>query len=123
MATKFNMIRDINGFNGFGLQFSDTNSKVELAINTATSLTVPGSMGMGSNGISATSQWIAIFQYDPGSTVWVANNTTASLPATSSFVSTLSQMLPTARLVSGGDVLSFISAQTAEVGVSFYAIS
>lgn len=122
MTTKFNMLRDINGYNGFGLQFSDDNFKTILAANTEQHFTVPSAMTMGANGISTSALYIAIFSYDPGSSVWVANNTTAAV-ASGSFTNTLSQLNPTARLVKGADVLSFITANTnVNVCVSLYCI-
>lgn len=116
MTTLFNMIRDINGYNGFGLPFSDTGFQTTLAQNVAQPYTIPLS-------ISANySKYIAIFSFDPGLRIFVANNTTAEVPG-SSFASTVSELNPTARLVKGGDVLSFITPDTAAyVNVKLYAI-
>lgn len=124
MTTKFNMVRDINGFNGFGLPFTDTAYSATLAASTEQKITVPSSSGMGGNGVSYSAQWIAVFNYEAGSTVWVANNTTAAVPAGGTFAATLSEMNPAARYVKGGDVLSFITAGTGiDVSVSFYSIT
>lgn len=123
MATPFNMTRDINGFNGYGLKFSDTKSSVTLASATDTSLTVPGAMAMGGNGISTTSQWLAVFSYQPGANIYVALNQTAASPSGASFADTTSDHLPAARLVNGGDVLHFFTNDTsADVTVLFYSI-
>lgn len=124
MATKFNMTRDINGYNGFGLQFTDTAFSATLAINTDTSLTVPSTSGMGGFGISASSLWLAIFTFTPGSSVWVALNTTAAKPVGASFAATASELNPAARLVQGGDVIHFFCASAnVDVSVLFYSIS
>lgn len=124
MPTKFNMTRDINGYNGFGLEFTDTAYSAKLAINTDTSLTVPASSGMGGYGISSKSLWIAIFSFTPGSSVWVALNAAAAVPAGAGFASTSSELNPAARLVKGGDVLHFFCASASvDVSVIFYSIS
>lgn len=124
MATKFNMTRDINGYNGFGLAFTDTAYSATLAATTDTSFTVPSSMGMGGNGFFSSSEWLAIFEYTPGSEVWVAVNTTAAVPAGASFAATASEMNPAARLVKGGDVLHFKTASANNsVSVLLYSLS
>ena len=124
MATKFNMVRDINGYNGFGLQFTDTAYSATLATSTNTTLTVPSNSGMGGNGFQSSSTWIAIFSFDSGSNVWVANNVAAELPSGAAFVETSSELNPKARLVKGGDVLNFISDGTdVNISVMFYSLS
>lgn len=123
MATKFAMTRDINGYNGFGLQFTDTAYSATLATSTDTTLTVPDGSTMGGAGFSADAQpvLIAIFSYTPGESVWVAINDTAEVPAGASFAATISELNPSARQVQGGDVLHFISDGTdVVVSVSFY---
>ena len=112
MTTKFNMIRDINGYNGFGLQFSDSNFNTILATGVAQTVTAP----------TDNEYYLAIFAFEPGARVWVAKNTTAAVPS-SSVAATNSILNPVARLVSSGDTLSFITNDTTvEIGVSFYAI-
>jgi hypothetical protein len=124
MPTKFNMTRDINGYNGFGLQFTDTSYSATLAASTDTSVTVPSTTGMGGFGISASSLWLAVFSFDPGTSVWVALNTAAAAPAGASFATTSSELNPAARLVKGGDVIHFFSTGTAvNVNVAFWSIS
>lgn len=111
--TIFSMIRDINGYNGFGLPFAYDNEQTTLASNVEQHFTIPANY----------EYWIAVFSVEPGSNVFIANNATAEVPG-SSFAATASQLLPQARLVKGGDVLSFITPDTAAyVGVSLYAIS
>lgn len=109
------MTRDINGYNGFGLPFSDTNYSATITTGTATSLTVPGN--------SVCTVFLAIFSFTPGGSVYVANNETAAIPAGGSFASTTSVLNPTARVCNAGDVLSFITADTSDdVQVSFYGL-
>jgi hypothetical protein len=112
MTTKFNMTRDINGYNGFGLAFSDTNYNTTLAAGVAQSLTIP----------SDSAYYLVVFAFEPGATIWVADNQTAVVPGVS-FAATFSDLNPAARLVKAGDVLSFITSDTtAVIGVSLYAV-
>lgn len=113
MTTPFSMTRDINGYNGFGLEFSDSNQGTTLATGVAQSFTVSGGKA----------KYLAVFSFEPGASVWVAKNTPAALP-TGAFASVDSIQNPTARVVRQGDTLSFITnATTAYVGVTLYAIS
>jgi hypothetical protein len=113
---KFSMSRDVNGFNGFGLNFSDIMYNTTLADGVEQHFTIPiGSVD--------SPRFLAIFSYEPGGVVWVANNNTASGPGVS-FATTLSELNPTARVVKSGDVLSFITTDTTlEVGVTLYELS
>jgi hypothetical protein len=112
MSTKFNMTRDINGYNGFGLMFAGDNYATTLATGVEQTLTVPDNYN----------NWLAVFSFEPGSTVYISRNATATVPG-GSFALTTSQLIPTARQVQGGDVLHFITNDTtAAVGVSFYAL-
>lgn len=128
MATKFNMTKDVAGYNGFGLVPTDTAYSATLAVSTDTSLTIPSSSSIGGaayynkqNTTLAADQGkprlIAIIVSDPGESVWVAKNTAASVPAGSTFAATASAMNPAAYEVIGGDVLHFFTA-TANVQVS-----
>lgn len=112
MTTPFSLTRDINGYNGFGLAFSDTNNQVTLAASVEQHFTIP----------SDAPYYLIIFGIEPGAAIWVANNATATLPS-GSIAGTLSQLNPSARFVKGGDVISMITPDTtAEVGVSIYAL-
>jgi hypothetical protein len=114
MITNFYMIRDINGYNGFGLPFSNSNYSATIT-GAATTLTVPSN--------TTKTPFLAVFSFEPGAAVWVALNNTATLPAGATLVATNSVLNPAARWVEEGDVLSFItSGVTAIVGVTFYAI-
>lgn len=123
MPTPFSMTRDINGYNGFGLQFSLDKYSATLATGVDTTLTVPAGGPLGSGTNFTTNRYIAIFSYEPGSTVWVALNGTAAVPAGGTFASTTSELLPTARFVKSGDILHFKTADaSAVVGVTFYVL-
>lgn len=126
MTTSFQMSRDINGFNAFGIVFTDVAYSATLASDTDTPLIVPSSAAIGGSsytglGTISKPRLIAIFVYTPGAEVWVANNSSASVPAGASFVLTNSELNPAAREVRGGDVLHFYTAGSAvSVSVIFY---
>lgn len=113
----FIMTKDINGLNGFGLPFADSKVSTTLAEGVVQTLTVP------QTGKALYPHVLAVFSFDKGSDIWVGSNETAALPG-SSFAAATCELNPSARLVNIGDVLSFITADTsAEVGVTFYAIT
>jgi len=105
-ATKFNMTRDINGFNGFGLPFTNTAFSGVLATGVAQFITVPSNYP----------SWIAVFSYTPGASVWVSDGNVLS--PSGAFSSTISQLNPSARLVKAGDSLGFRTPDTAGAAVS-----
>ena len=112
MSTLLDMSSDIRGYNAYAPPFATDNWQTTLAAGVAQTVTVPSNFA----------NWIAVFSYEPGSDVFVANNVAAVAP-TSSFALVASQFNPAARFVKGGDVLSFITPDTtAYVSVSFYAI-
>jgi len=112
MSTKFQLTRDINGYNGFGLKFADDKYSTTLASSVAQSLVIPSNFA----------KWIAIFSFAPGTEVWVANNAAATIPG-GAFAATNSELNPVGREVAGGDILSFITPNTqAEVSVTLYAL-
>lgn len=113
MTTKFKMTRDINGYNGFGLKFADDNYDTVLLASVEQTLTVPDKFNKA----------VAIFAFEPGSLVWVANNKTATVPG-AAFAATDSQLNPIAREVAGGDILHFITTNAnADVSVAIYDIA
>ena len=123
MPTPFNMTRDINGYNGFGLPFSVDKYSATLAQTTDTTLNVPDTGALGAPTATTYNKFIAIFSYQPGAQVWVAVNGTAAVPAGGSFALTTSELNPSARYVKASDVLHFYTPDTsAAVGVTFYAL-
>ena len=134
MATKLNMVRDINGYNTFGLVNSDTGVRTTLAAGVEQTTTVPSNTCMGNSlplvnsSIGAVlptptpDQWLAIFSFEPGAKVWV-DTITVTVP-TGSFASSTATLNPASWLVNAGTVLHFITNNTtAEIGVKYYAIS
>jgi len=100
------MIRDINGYNGFGLPFSLNKYSANLAQNTDTTQVVP----------SYAPHYVAIFSYQPGSAVWVTKGATAAKPAGSTFAAVSSELNPVARYVNAGDTLHFLTGDTFRAG-------
>lgn len=98
MSTKFNMIRDISGYNGFGIIPTYDIQGCHLAAGVAQTFTVPDNY----------SKWIAIFSYTPGANIFVNFTTTATSP--SGTVGAITSVLnPSARAVSGGATFSVIT--------------
>lgn len=96
------MVRDVAGYNGFGIPFADDGSSMVLAVGVAQSVTVPDNYP----------NWIAIFGYTPGATVWVDGKTTAVAP-TGAAAATTAKLNPSARYVKAGDTISFITSDAA----------
>lgn len=118
MATRFAMVRDINGYNGFGLQFSDSKYGVLLVQDVEQTLTIPVNPdGMYKN-------YLAIFSVEPGTNIWIALNSTAAYPS-GAIASISSELNPTARYIKGDgeQVLHFITPDTqAKLGIALYAV-
>ena len=112
--TKFNMTRDINGYNGFGLVPANNIYGANLAQNVAQTLvTVP----------STYKNWIAIFSVDPGLRIFAAYNTSATAYSGTAG-SVTSELNPIAWQVKAGDTISVLTPDTAcYVGVKLYALS
>jgi len=96
MSTKFSMTRDINGYNGFGILPTYDIYSGALVATVADNMTVPANYP----------NWIAIFSYTPGASVWVCVNGTAAAPV-GAIASGSSALNPSARQVKAGDVISF----------------
>lgn len=112
---KFIMTRDINGFNGFGVPFSNNKYSAVLSSMAEQTVTVP------ETGNATYQNLIAIFSFEAGNSVWVALNATATIPS-GSFAQTDSELNPAGRYVKPGDILHFITADPQDqVGVIFYA--
>ncbi len=112
--SKISFGRDVQGYNAYAPAFSTNSYSASMTIGSEQTITVPSNF----------KNWIAVFAYEPGSVVWVALNTTAAVPAGASLAATSSELIPSARMVSAGDVIHVITASTtAEVSVSLYAVS
>ncbi len=112
-STLFNMIRDINGFNGFGLPFAYDKKSCVLAAGVEQHFTVPSNYP----------NWLIIFSFTPGSAIWVDGKTTAVAP-TGAFAATSAEMNPTARSAVAGQTISFITSDITSpmVSVILYVI-
>ncbi len=126
MSTKYALVRDINGYNGFGLQFSDQKFSATLAMAADTTLTVPGNGSLGTTA-SVVNKFLAVIQITANAEVWVALNATAAVPAGASFAATNSDLIIGseyfAREVKAGDVLHFLApAANTDICVLFYTL-
>lgn len=96
---------------------SNTGVQMLLAASTALPFTVPG---------TANQIYRAKFSSSYTAEVWVGYNITATVPTTNTATATTNQeFLPKydeARYVKGGDVLSFISTGTPQVGLVLYQV-
>lgn len=115
MSTKFNMTRDINGYNGFGIQPTYDIYGATLATSTVATIAVPSNYP----------NWIAIFSYSPGTNVWVSFTGTAAIPGSSSFSLVNSSLNPAARMVERGMTISLITSDAggSEVSVEFQIVA
>lgn len=96
--------------------FSDTGAMMLLAASTALSWTIPG---------ASTDRYKAVFSTPPATSVWVRTGGTAAVPTTNTLTSLTNQERignNTSKFVSGGDVLSFISLGTPEVGIALFKL-
>lgn len=126
MTTQYKLQKDVAGYNGFGLQFSDQKYSASLAITTDTTLTVPSSGSMGAP-LNSVNKFLAVIQVEANASVWCALNATAAVPAGSTFASTTSELIIGgeyyAREVKAADVLHFIAPVAGtDVSVVFYAL-
>ena len=98
MSTKFNMIRDVSGYNGFGIIPTYDIQGCYLTESEAQTFTVPDNYA----------NWIAIFSFTPGANIFVDFVTTATVPGDT--VGSVSVVLnPSARAVKGGSTFSVIT--------------
>lgn len=126
MSTVYKLQKDIAGYNGFGLPFSDQKYSASLAITTDTTLTVPSSGAIGAP-LNQINRFLAIIQVEANLSVWCTVNATAAVPAGGTFAATTSELIIGgeyyAREVKAGDVLHFFAPTAGtDVGVVFYAL-
>lgn len=93
----------------------------QLAATTDTTLTVPSIAGVGQLG-NNTSRMLAIFGYQNGATVFVANGVTAAVSTSASFAAVNGSINPQCFLVEAGDVLHFYALAQDYVTVEFQAV-
>lgn len=126
MITMYKLQKDVAGYNGFGLPFTNTKFSATLSVTTDTSLTVPLSNAMGAP-LNTINRYLAIITVTANASVYCALNAAAAVPAGSSFAATTSDLIiggqDYAREVQAGDVLHFYSAvANISVDVLFYAL-
>lgn len=109
MTTKLILGKDLNGNVTYNIPFTNVGYETTLSAGVAQSLTVPLSVN------------VAYFSYSSGIDVFVDPINTATLPA-GAFAATTADLNPVARTVIPGATLSFISAETGYVKVSFYQL-
>jgi hypothetical protein len=129
MTTQYKIQKDVAGYNGFGLQFSDQKYSATLTVSTDTSVAVPltGSLGAAHSNINKFLAVVQVYNATHEGEVWCALNTTAAVPAGASFAATNSDLIVQnkdyARWVKAGDVLHFLSpVASTDVSVMFYAM-
>ena len=121
MATTYNINSYSRGVNGYGLPFCDTIFTSTLDAATAATVTVPGNATLGPT-VYQIDKFLAVFSYQPGTSVFVAVNGTAAVPAGNAFVESNSELNPSCKFVNAADVLSFITPDaTAQVSVAIYS--
>ena len=110
VVTKFNMTKDISGFNGFGLQTSNTIKGVLLAQNVAQSAVAP----------TDAAYYIAVFSYVGGAVFVNSKGTATAYSGTIGAVT--SELNPSAREVKAGTTISMLTPDSAGayVEVAFY---
>ncbi len=129
MTTQYKLQKDIAGYNGFGLQFSDQKYSATLAVTTDTTLAVPltATVGAALNSVNKFLMIVDCYNATEEGEVWVANNHVASAPAAATFGATNSDLVVQnkyyAREVKAGDVVHFFApVADTDVGVIFYAL-
>lgn len=110
-STKLNFARDVNGFNSFAVKQPEDKYSAVLVQSVAQNVTVPDN----------NNNWIAVFSYTPGASVWISINGTANAPA-GAVASTDSELNPAAIWVLADDVISFITEDSSspEIGIKLY---
>ena len=101
MSTKLSLTKDINGYNAFGIFPSYDVFGCSLTANAAQSFIIPGNF----------EEWLAVFTYSPGASVWVSFTTTASIP-NGTMGSITSVLNPSGRQLKAGMVISVITSDT-----------
>lgn len=113
--STMNLVKDVKGFNTYALPFCEAGFKYSVTLPTSSAITLTIPYGY--------TTYVAIFSYEAGANIWIANNATAAMPAGATFAATTSERNPAARQVNPGDVLSVITGDTGvEMGVTLYAL-
>lgn len=126
MATMYKLQKDVQGYNGWGLPFTDLKFSASLAITTDTTLSVPTSGAIGAP-LNQVNRFLAIINLEANLSVWCAVNAVAEVPTGSNFATTTSDLIIGsefyAREVKAGDVLHFFAPTAGtDISVLFYAL-
>ncbi len=113
MPTKFNMTKDVAGYNGFGLAPCSDSYAAVLVTGVAQTITTP----------SEYPSYIAIFSYGSGANIWVDCVTTAVAP-TGSVAATSACLNPAGIKVTKGTAISVINPETDNryISVRFFVV-
>lgn len=125
MTTPYSMIRDINGYNGFGLPLSDSTFNSYLTAGTNETLTVPSDNSVGITSGNPRHKFVARLVFTPGKQIFVAINQEAFFTASGPFDVTHSAQFTQNELilVNAGDVINVKTPDSGcTVTVSFYAL-
>ncbi len=114
MAIPLNMGRDVTGSSPYAPLFTNDNKQMLLEADVEQTTLVP----------SVSFSYYVIFSIEPGAKVWIAQGSTAITPPSGAIDDTNAQLNPGVRTVYAGETLRFITSDdTAEVGVSYYAVA
>jgi hypothetical protein len=113
LPTKFNMTKDVAGYNGFGVTPCLDSYTGLLAVGVADSVVTP----------SEYPAYIAVLSYTPGSNVFVDTVTTAAAPV-GAIAASSACLNPSGLRVLKGTTISFITpdAAGAYVSVRFFVV-
>lgn len=112
---ELNFGRDTQGLNAYAPDLANNMYSAAFASGDEDDITVP----------STSDEWIAVFSYQPGGTIWVSVNDTAAPPAGNTFAATTSFLLPAQLKVKKGDTISCYNNSTTDqdVGIALYAVA
>jgi hypothetical protein len=122
MTTFYNINKNFQGVNGYATPFCTQTYSATLAAGVNEAVAVPLTTAMGTApATNSANTFLAVFYYKPATEFWVANNTTATVPAGGTFAATSSVLLPKAKTVKSGDVINVISAAGGDICIEFYS--
>lgn len=127
MTTQYKSYNEVQTINEYGQAFCDQVYTATLTINTDTTVTVPGGATMGAPPAYVNNKYMAVIRTTANSSVWMAKNATAAVPAGATFAASTSELIngtyAIAKYVQAGDVLHFFCASAnVSVSVAFYSL-